>query len=59
MRYCTYILKAGLFVDTSQPYIGATPDGTVTCTCCGKGLLEVKCPHCAKDGLPEDEPKSF
>ena len=28
-------------------------------TCCGKGLLEVKCPHLAEDGLPEDEPKTF
>ena len=49
------VLKPQLFHDTSWPYIGATPDGIVICTCCGKGLLEVKCPHCAKDGVSEEE----
>lgn len=30
--------------------MGATPDMLVECDCCGKGLLEVKCPWTVKDG---------
>ncbi len=26
-------------------YIGASPDGIINCTCCGTGVLEVKCPY--------------
>ena len=29
--------------------IRATPDGFVTCTCCGDGLVEIKCPFSVKD----------
>lgn len=27
------------------PYLGASPDGFVSCDCCGEDLIEVKCPH--------------
>jgi hypothetical protein len=37
--------KAGLFISTSDPYLGCSPDGIVECDCCGKGVLEVKCPY--------------
>ena len=49
------IKGAGLFVDYQNPYLGASPDGLVECACCGKGVLEVKCPFCHKDNLPEDD----
>ena len=49
------VSEAGFFVDTEKPYIGASPDGIINCKCCGKGTLEVKCPYCYKDGLPEDD----
>ena len=43
------------------PHLGASPDGIVECSCCGKGVLEIKCPycHCSEDidALAED-PKS-
>ena len=26
------------------PYIGAFPDLIVECACCGKGVVEIKCP---------------
>ena len=30
--------------------VGASPDGYVSCTCCRSSwILEVKCPHCAKE----------
>ncbi|KAK3083943.1 hypothetical protein FSP39_005730 [Pinctada imbricata] len=37
------VQESGLFVDMEHPYIGASPDGLVSCSCCGKGLLEIKC----------------
>lgn len=42
-----------------MPFIGASPDGIISCKCCNKGVLEVKCPYCAKDGLPDHEDKNF
>lgn len=35
----------GLFVRTEYPHLGASPDGTVTCDCCGIGCIEIKCPN--------------
>ena len=48
------ILPAGLLVSTKYPFLGATPDGLVSCSCCGTGLLEVKCPHKYRDTDPHD-----
>jgi hypothetical protein len=48
------ISSAGLFVDANQPHIGASPDGLVSCSCCGKGVLEVKCPLCVKEGFNDE-----
>ena len=39
----------GLWVSSSYPYLGVSPDSFATCICCGKGLLEIKCPFSAKD----------
>ena len=38
----------GLTVNPAYPHLGASPDGAVSCSCCGPGLLEIKCPykHC-------------
>ena len=50
---------SGLFINPSYPHIGATPDGLVSCTCCGDGVMEVKCPHCLTErDIPDlvDEP---
>ena len=35
---------SGLVVNQDDPFIGASPDGLVHCTCCGDGCLEIKCP---------------
>uniref|UniRef100_A0A1X7US45 PHD-type domain-containing protein n=1 Tax=Amphimedon queenslandica TaxID=400682 RepID=A0A1X7US45_AMPQE len=54
------IVKAnGLFIDLCHPYIGASPNGIVSCSCCGKGVPEVKCPHSVKKSFPEDSKHSF
>ncbi len=50
---------AGLFLDLNYPFIGASPDAVISCSECGDGVLEVKCPYCFKDGIPEEESKSF
>ena len=40
----------GLFLNTEYPMFGATPDGLVNGTCCGVGVVEVKCPITLRDG---------
>jgi len=51
--------KAGLFVDIEMPYIGASPDGIIECIYHGRGTLEVKCPFCYKDKLPDEDQANF
>lgn len=41
--------QAGLHINPKWPYLGASPDGVLNCSCCGDGIVEIKCPHCAKD----------
>ena len=36
------VSDSGLFVSTEHPYLGASPDGLVTCECCGAGACEIK-----------------
>lgn len=43
---------AGLFVNKDFPHLGASPDGLVTCSCCGDGLIEIKCPYKHRDKDP-------
>ena len=33
--------------------MAASPDGVITCDCCGVGTLEIKCPFCARDEPPD------
>ncbi|XP_043227776.1 uncharacterized protein LOC122384449 [Amphibalanus amphitrite] len=39
----------GLFIDKEHGFLAATPDSLVTCSCCGNGVVEVKCSYCHKD----------
>lgn len=43
------IKQCGFYVHTEVPYLGASPDGVVECSCCGAGVVEIKCPWCAKN----------
>ena len=36
------IEESGLFLSTDYPFIGASPDGLVSCDCCGDGVCEIK-----------------
>ena len=43
--------KTGLHINVQWPYLGASPDGIISCDCHGTGLLEIKCPFKYQDGL--------
>ncbi|KAK2559691.1 hypothetical protein P5673_017779 [Acropora cervicornis] len=43
------IEESGFFISTEYGFLGATPDGLVSCKCCGNGVIEIKCPFCQKD----------
>lgn len=36
--------KSGLHISVEHPYLAASPDGMINCTCCGEGVVEIKCP---------------
>ena len=40
---------SGLFLSIEYPMFGASPDGLVQCTCCGEGLVEIKCPYTLRE----------
>lgn len=44
-----FLSDSGLFVGTEEPYLGASPDGLVSCDCCGVGACEIKlmCSSCS------------
>ena len=43
------VKSSGLCLNTEYLHLGATPDGFISCSCCGEGLLEIKCPYKYKD----------
>ena len=43
------VRDSGLIISTQHPYLGASPDGIISCDCCGIGVNEIKCPYCKKD----------
>ena len=48
------VFESGLFLDKIDPFIGASPDRIVTCDCCFKACLEVKCPYSINYTSPKD-----
>ena len=42
------ITESGLVLDPLYPFLDTSPDGLVSCDCCGKGVLEIKCPYSCK-----------
>lgn len=46
MKKChvnTKVKESGLYLHCVG-YVGASPDGVLSCDCCGKSLVEIKCP---------------
>ena len=48
--------STGLHVNPKYPHLGASPDGLTSCTCCGDGILEIKCPYSLRDSIPTNAP---
>ena len=46
------VRAAGLLISSAHPFIAASPGGLVSCSYCGEGLLEIKCPYKHKDIHP-------
>ena len=44
--------ETGLHVLPTHPYIGASPDLLVECSCHGKGIVEIKCPFSICETVP-------
>ena len=44
-----HIRNSSLVISTTHQLLGASPDGVISCDCCGTGLIEIKCPHRKKD----------
>ena len=42
------VTDSGFIINPEWLFIGTTSDGMVSCDCCGKGVLEIKCPYCKK-----------
>jgi len=55
------VLDSGLVLNPEWPFIGASPDGVIQCSCCGRRVLEIKCPYCHRDTsiftAARDDPK--
>ena len=43
------VTDCGLFLSTQWPFVGASPDGIINCSCHGRGVLEIKCPFCHRE----------
>ena len=50
------VTPCGFVVLTHKPLFGASPDAFVECNCCGRGVLEVKCPFCVRSSAVLDLP---
>ena len=51
------ISNSGLFLNSKWVFLGASPDGLVSCSCCGNGVLEVKCPYTLRHSTIENYAK--
>lgn len=40
-----HVKDMGVHVSTQYPYLGASVDGLISCSVCGVGVLEIKCPY--------------
>ena len=34
--------ECGLFISSEYPFMAASPDGIISCSCCGGGICEIK-----------------
>ena len=43
------VSEIGLTIHSDLPHFGASPDGIVSCDCCGQGVVEIKCPFSCRE----------
>ena len=56
-RHTSFAVEiTGLHVNPTYPHLGASPDGLISCSCCGDGLLEIKCPYSVRHTTPCSAP---
>jgi len=48
------LINCGLFLDDKHPFIGASPDGIIECTCHGRASFEIKGPYSISHKSPTD-----
>jgi hypothetical protein len=41
-----------LHITVRFPNLGASPNGLISCSCCGEEVLEIKCPFSVSKSLP-------
>ena len=51
-HYDVSIIQPGLLLYETCPFIGGSADALVTCSCCGRFILEVKCPYSLRNQNP-------
>ena len=49
------VRECGLFVHGEKIFLAASPDGLVSCDCCGEGALEIKCPYSVSHEVPSEQ----
>ena len=53
------IVDTGLYLSIDYPFIGASPDAIVQCSCCLSKPLEIKCPYAVRDEKFDSLPTNF
>lgn len=53
------VTQTGLHIIPDVPYLAASPDALVECDCCGKGVLEIKCPYTLRDKDVNRHPPAY
>ena len=48
------VVDCGLFLCKVDWRFAVSPDGIISCSCCGKGVLEIKCPSVNRDSCVTD-----
>lgn len=51
------LTESGLFVIETLPFLAASPDRIASCECCGKSVVEIKCPASLKGASLKDASK--
>ncbi|KAH3777905.1 hypothetical protein DPMN_179353 [Dreissena polymorpha] len=49
----------GLYLSEEKPHLAATPDAILSCNCCEKSVVEVKCPYNQRNSMLDGQLKDF